>query len=264
MNIGIIGMGYVGKAVQASWLGSQHDVKFYDPSVAGTVSNLKQLCNDSIEAIFICVPTPSLTTGECDTSIVKEALDTILELYKGTIIVKSTVTPDFWKDYVRHVNVFHVPEFLVANNAIIDYLNPKFIFIGGNKDKIHDVVHILESSAINMNVPQYYTDLITASLVKYFMNTFLATKVTILNQFYQLTNLVGGDWHEFTEMIKLDARMGSSHNQVPGPDGQFGYGGACFPKDIRAIIQCINAHGVSAGVIEAVDIANTTFRGHHE
>jgi UDPglucose 6-dehydrogenase len=93
------------------------------------------------------------------------------------------------------------------------------------------------------------------------MNSFLATKVTVLNQYYQLCEKLGGDWNKFTEMIEVDDRMGSSHNQVPGPDGQFGYGGACFPKDVRAIINSIQAHNVSAGIIEAVDSANTHFRG---
>ena len=65
-------------------------------------------------------------------------------------------------------------------------------------------------------------------------------------------------------MLEMDERMGISHNQVPGPDGHYGYGGACFPKDVRAIINTIQAHGVSAGIIEAVDSANTKFRGKDE
>ena len=93
------------------------------------------------------------------------------------------------------------------------------------------------------------------------MNTFLATKVTVLNQFNQLSDAIGADWNDFTEMLTMDERMGNSHIQVPGPDGKYGYGGACFPKDVRAIINSIQAHNVSAGIIEAVDSANTQFRG---
>lgn len=261
MKIGIIGMGYVGKAVQASWLGSQHEVVYYDPAVAGSLPDVESVVNERPGAIFVCVPTPSTDTGSCDTSIVKLTLDKIIGQYAGIVIVKSTVTPDFWYDYTTCSNLFHVPEFLVASSAITDYLNPEFIFIGGNKNEAYQVSRILSKSAVNLAVPVYHTDLITASLVKYFMNTFLATKVTVLNQFSQLSNALGANWQEFTEMIEMDPRMGASHNQVPGPDGQYGYGGACFPKDVRAIIQCINTHGVSAGIIEAVDSANTSFRG---
>lgn len=261
MKVGIIGMGYVGKAVQASWLGSAHNVVYYDPAVAGSAASVKHVIDERPGVIFVCVPTPATDTGACDSSIVKETIDKILGNYAGIIIVKSTVYPDFWKDYTRYSNLFHVPEFLVASNAITDYLNPKFIFIGGHKDQAYQVLRILQLSAVRLSVPTYCTDLVTASLVKYFMNTFLATKVTVLNQFNQLSNAVGADWCDFTEMLEMDERMGTSHNQVPGPDGCYGYGGACFPKDVRAIISTIQAHGVSAGIIEAVDSANTHFRG---
>ena len=261
MKIGIIGMGYVGRAVAASWLGSQHAVKFYDPAVAGSADSIEDIVADRPGAIFVCVPTPQNENGSCDTSIIQKTLDQLIGKYVGIIIVKSTVPPEFWKNYTQYSNLFHVPEFLVASNAISDYLNPQFIFIGGNKDQSYQVLRILQASAVRMSVPTYCTDLITASLVKYFMNTFLATKVTVLNQFNQLSSAVGANWTDFTEMIEMDDRIGSSHNQVPGPDGNYGYGGACFPKDVRAIINSIQAHNVSAGIIEAVDSANTQFRG---
>jgi UDPglucose 6-dehydrogenase len=260
MKIGIIGMGYVGRAVEASWLGSQHSVKFYDPAVAGSVGGIDEIINDQPGAIFVCVPTPSSDSGACDTTVIENTLKSLVGHYAGAIIVKSTVPPDFWLDYKHVHNLYHVPEFLVARQAIYDYLNPDFIFVGGNND-CHDAIRIIRASAVRISVPIVTTDLITASLVKYFMNSFLATKVTVLNQYYQLCEKLGGDWNKFTEMIEVDDRMGSSHNQVPGPDGQFGYGGACFPKDVRAIINSIQAHNVSAGIIEAVDSANTHFRG---
>lgn len=263
MNIGIVGMGYVGKAVAASWLSPKHSIEFYDPAVSGSTDNIGTIVNGQPDVIFVCVPTPQTDDGSCDTSIIKNTLDALVGSYSGIIIVKSTVPPDFWKDYLKYNNLFHVPEFLVAGQAIVDYLNPKFIFVGGTINQ-YLVIDILKASAVKVDVPIYYTDMATASLVKYFMNTFLAAKLTMLNQFYQLSKAVGCNWKDFTEMIKLDSRMGTSHNHVPGPDGQFGYGGACFPKDVRAIISALQTNCVSAGIIEAVDIANSTFRGKHE
>ena len=218
MKVGIVGMGYVGKAVQASWLGSAHEVVYYDPAVAGSLSDVAAVVAERPGVIFVCVPTPSDSNGACDTRIVKSTLDQILGNYAGIVIVKSTVNPAFWKSYTQYSNLFHVPEFLVASSAIHDYLNPKFIFIGGHKDQAYQVLRILQLSAVRLSVPTYYTDLITASLIKYFMNTFLATKVTVLNQFNQLSNALGANWNDFTEMLEMDERMGTSHNQVPGPD----------------------------------------------
>jgi UDPglucose 6-dehydrogenase len=260
MKIGIIGMGYVGRAVEASWLGSNHSVKFYDPAVAGSVNNINALVEDRPAAIFVCVPSPSGDSGACDTTVVSDTLKSLIGNYSGAIIVKSTIPPDFWLDYKHVHNLYHVPEFLVARQAIYDYLNPNFIFVGGNND-CHDAIRIIRTSAVRMSVPVITTDLVTASLVKYFMNSFLATKVTVLNQYYNLCKHLGADWEKFTEMIEVDDRMGSSHNTVPGPDGQFGYGGACFPKYVRAIINFLQTQAKSAGVIEAVDIANNQFRG---
>lgn len=260
MNIGIVGLGYVGKAVQASYLSASHNVQYYDPHILGSVESLTELVSTNPKAIFICVPTPANDDGSCDTSIVKESLDTLLQTYTGTIIVKSTTQPNFWKQYTKYSNVFHVPEFLTANNALHDYINPKFVIIGGHSSEAHNVTNVLLGSSVDMNVPIYYTDLITAGLVKYFMNTFLATKVTLLNQYFKLAEAIGADWHGFTKMIQLDERMGTSHNNVPGPDGQFGYGGACFPKDVCAIIDTLKLNNVSLGILEAVHSANNQIR----
>jgi UDPglucose 6-dehydrogenase len=258
MKIGIIGLGYVGKAVQASWMHPDHTVMFHDPFVEGSIT-LQEIVNESADAVFVCVPTPSNLDGSCDTSIVKSTIDYLVANYKGIIIVKSTTDPEFWQQYKDTPELWHVPEFLTANNSVQDYLNPKFIFIGGTGDKIK-LNNILSASSINTAVPMYWTDLITASLVKYFMNSFMATKVIMLNQFKLITDSVGGKWEDFAPMLKMDTRMGDSHLSVPGPDGQMGYGGACFPKDVRAIIDLANRTDTSIGILEAVDSANNLVR----
>jgi UDPglucose 6-dehydrogenase len=257
MRIGIVGLGYVGKAVQASWLGTDNTVLFHDPNINGSVS-IEELIKNEPNLIFVCVPTPSNIDGSCDTSIVKSTLDK-LSNYNGHIIVKSTTDPEFWNQYIGVENLWHIPEFLVARTAIHDYLNPKFIFIGGTGNNLM-LLDMLGYSAITTSGPILFTDLVTASLVKYFMNTFLANKVVMMNQYKLLVDKLGGNWEHFTDMLKTDTRMGDSHFDVPGPDGSLGYGGACFPKDVRAIIDLVKSTDTSIGILEAVDNANNLIR----
>jgi UDPglucose 6-dehydrogenase len=155
--------------------------------------------------------------------------------------------------------VYHVPEFLVASRAIQDYLNPEFIVIGQNAGA-QDIMHVFEASAMNTKVPLTITDITTASMIKYFMNTFLAAKVMFMNQFFQLSQAVGANWTDFVAALQHDTRMGSSHFAVPGPDGAFGYGGACFPKDVCAIIATLQKTNTTLGLFEAVNTANQKVR----
>lgn len=259
MKIGIVGLGYVGRAVQHSWLNTDHVVMFHDPYIEGSIP-LIALIQQQPTAIFICVPTPSNEDGSCDTSIVKETLEFIIENdFEGSIIVKSTTDPVFWKKYQGMPEVWHIPEFLTASNANEDYINPKFIFVGGNGNSLK-LISLLSASRMDTTMQFYWTDLVTASLIKYFMNTFLATKVIMLNQFKLIADAVGAEWFDFNPMLSLDTRMGDSHLQVPGPDGQLGYGGACFPKDVRAIIDLVKRTNTSIGILEAVDSANSLVR----
>jgi len=258
MIIGIVGLGYVGKAVQSSWTDTDHEVIFHDPYLPGSIP-LENLVDKSPKAIFICVPTPSRKDGSCDTSIVKETIDYLLSHYIGTIVVKSTTDPEFWQQYKGTNELWHIPEFLTAKNATEDYLNPKFVFVGGNGDSLK-LISLLSASKMNTTVPIYWTDLITASLVKYFMNSFLANKVIMLNQFKLIADAVGADWADFAPMLELDTRMGDSHLKVPGPDGQLGYGGACFPKDVRAMIDVAQRTNTSIGILEVIDSANNKVR----
>jgi UDPglucose 6-dehydrogenase len=259
MKIGIIGLGYVGRAVQASW-GDPHETVFHDPAIGGSTDIADML---DVDAMFICVPTPERELDQgCDSDIVGETINKLKGQYAGPIIVKSTTEPEFWHKYADYPNIIHVPEFLTAKNAIRDYEFPKIIFIGGSDPAYQQrVKELLELSVHIDQANIVYTDNVTASLIKYYMNTFLATKVTLLNQFYLLCNATGGNWESFSKMLVADSyRMGYTHNQVPGPDSQLGYGGACFPKDVRAMIASTRDVGVSLGLLEAVDHANKHLR----
>ena len=105
-------------------------------------------------------------------------------------------------------------------------------------------------------VPTFKTDLITASLIKYTINSWLATKVSFFNDLYNLHKESGSSatWDQFTDMLKADSRIGQSHMTVPGPDGEFGFGGHCFPKDTEALLHYAQQSGVSMKILQkAVD-----------
>jgi UDPglucose 6-dehydrogenase len=159
----------------------------------------------------------------------------------------------------QHPNLVHAPEFLTAANATADYENSTWVLIGGNKNHCEKAEEVIRLSTIKATL-YHHSDIATASLFKYMANSFMATKVTFMNDLYHLAQAVGVDWKEIKELAKNDSRLGASHWDVPGPDGQYGYGGACFPKDVSAIVE----HGLDIGtplkLLESVKEINSLHR----
>ena len=108
------------------------------------------------------------------------------------------------------------------------------IILGGEKSLTTHVRKIYELRFKNKNIIE--TDSITSELVKYMNNTFFATKVSIMNEFRLISDKIGADWNKALDGFASDGRIGDSHLNVPGHDGQLGYGGKCFPKDVNALI----------------------------
>lgn len=156
-------------------------------------------------------------------------------------------------------NIVHAPEFLTAANAVQDYETSTWVLIGGSSNYSQEAEAVIRSSTIQAT-HYHITNIATASLFKYMANALMATKVTFMNDLYHLANAVGVEWDEIKEISKNDPRLGTSHWDVPGPDGKFGYGGACFPKDVSAIIE----HGLDIGtpqhLLEAVKAINNLHR----
>jgi UDPglucose 6-dehydrogenase len=140
------------------------------------------------------------------------------------------------KDY--KVKIVYNPEFLTEANSLKDFINPNMQVLGGKWRDCEAVekAYIRHSSV--KTVPTFKTDLITASLIKYTINSWLALKVTFFNELFELFEKSGAapQWSQFTDMLTRDPRIGDSHMSVPGTDGKFGYGGHCFPKDTKAFL----------------------------
>ena len=134
--------------------------------------------------------------------------------------------------------MFITQSFLTEANSFQDFLNPDMQILGGKwRDcEIVEKAYIRHSKV--RTVPTFKVDLITASLIKYTINSWLATKVIWFNELHKLHEGSGShsSWEQFIDILTRDPRIGNSHMQVPGPDGQFGFGGHCFPKDTKAFL----------------------------
>ena len=234
MKIGIIGFGFVGEAIH--WAHRNDERVVRDPKFEDSASYDQFL---DCDGIFICVPTPSLADGHCDSSILENVLK---ELYdagvseKIPLICKSTATPSIYEKLLKaYPSVIHCPEFLTAENATADYQNSNYFVIGGNGELCATARDIIRSGVPIVQSKFLITDIKSASLYKYMMNTYLATKVTFMNEFYKLAKAEGISFESLKDLTIFEHRIGHTHLNVPGNDGRFGWAGMCFPKDIAAI-----------------------------
>lgn len=256
-KIGIVGLGFVGGAIRDAMDGQSNLVLVdKDPNKGThTFADLKDC-----DGVFVCVPTPFGDDGSCDTSSLEYVLEQLKD-YEGVIISKCTAPPLTYKELNKtYPNLVHAPEFLTAANAYSDYVNGKFIIIGGRitafRKEAERIIRLGQVSAEHVA----HCTIEEASLAKYTINSFLATKVTFMNELYQLAGLLGADYSKIARMVTMDQRIGASHMQVPGPDGLFGFGGMCFPKDTSALLKFASDIGADMNVLDAAVKKNTLLR----
>ena len=265
-KIGIIGRGFVGSAVEHGFLCDDKykaDVKIFDKSPKLSTHTLEETVNDSM-FIFVSVPTPANLDG----SINLDALDIVLNNINkcidnnSIILIRSTITPgtsSFLSKRYPKLNIVFNPEFLTERNAKEDFINQSRIILGGENSFTAKVAELYKWRFDN-NVPIIQTDYQTAELIKYMNNIFLATKVSFMNEMFLVANKVGANWEKAVEGFILDNRVGSSHVNVPGHDGKFGFGGSCFPKDIQALIEFSNKLDIDLKVVKAAWDTNLKVR----
>ncbi len=239
-RIGIVGQGYVGTAVKTVFK-KHYDVETYDKyqREKGTCDNLGDLVDKS-DIIFVCVPTPMNRDGSCDITSVQSVIYSI-QFHAGEdrklIAIKSTIPPGTTtklnKEYPQFDIVFN-PEFLTEANFIEDFKNQNRIIIGGPRPATTTLRQVY--SLVFPDTTIVKTGSKTAEMVKYFTNTFLATKVSFANEMKMICDKIDIDYDKVVEYSTYDERLGKSHWAVPGPDGKLGFGGSCFPKDINALI----------------------------
>lgn len=223
--IGIIGYGMVGKAVSNGF--SKTEKLISDPAINDLT--IEYMCSKDVDAIFVCVPTP---TDDSNYAILTGVLDQIFATgYKGLVVVKSTVLPKYLKGY----DVLYNPEFLSRATANEDFINPPMLIIGGDSVKANELVKLYHEYSDVDPKKLFITTIEDACMAKYCMNSFYATKITFMNQMYDVAQEVGANWSHVSLMLMNHPWMGTHHYQVPGPDGERGFGGPCLPKDTEAL-----------------------------
>lgn len=258
-KIGIVGLGFVGNAIKQSFLDETRLVLVdSDPSRGRDAFEDLAQC----DGVFVCVPTPQDPDGTCHTDILEDVLAKLKAInFDGVIISKCTAPPDTYRELnEQYTNLVHAPEFLTAANAVQDYVSGKFCFIGGKTKAYRFLAEFIIRMTQTELESVIHCSIAEASLAKYAINTFMATKVTYMNELYALAKASGCEYDSIVTMIKQDPRIGRSHMQVPGPDGEFGFGGACFPKDTSALLKYAEKIGVEMSVLDAAVTKNTALR----
>lgn len=235
MLIGIIGYGVVGKAVDNT-LSNYYKVIKYDK--VGVHSKFSELADCNF--IFITVPTPFDCEKNCvNLSAINESLDRLDDInYRKMVIIKSTVPPGTCDSYSNKYNyeiVFN-PEFLrESTTPNEDFENQDTIVIGANSESSFDLVKKMYTEVAISNAKYYHTSAIEAEMIKCAQNTMLASRVALANMIYDACEDNKLDYQKVRE-IAFDRFeiLGPHMVQVPGPDGERGFGGKCLPKDVRA------------------------------
>jgi len=292
MRIAMVGTGYVGLVSGACIADFGHtvtcvdtdsikisalnkgEIPIYEPGLAEIVqSNVRQgrlsfttELSETVgeaDAVFIAVGTPSRRgDGHADLSYVYAATREIaLALKRFTVVItKSTVpvgTGDEIERIIRELRrdidiaVVSNPEFLREGAAIHDFKHPDRIVVGTHDERAKAVLAEIYRPLYLNRAPIMYTGRRTAELIKYAANAFLATKITFINEVADLCEKVGADVQEVARGIGLDNRIGPKFLHA-GP----GFGGSCFPKDVRAVIKTAQDHNVPMRILEAVETVN--------
>jgi len=296
MNISVIGAGYVGLVTGACFAEFGINVTcvdmdeariesltkgtppFYEPGLEELMrknmtegrlhftSDTAKAVRDA-EVIFIAVGTPSRADGSADLSFVDAVARTIagnLNNYK-VIVTKSTV-PVGTGERIRKIiqesgnangqfDIVSNPEFLREGSAIEDFMRPNRVVLGANSERAVSVMKELYRPLYLIEAPFIITDIETAEMIKYASNVFLATKISYINEIANLCEKVGANVQVVAKAMGLDGRIGAKFLH-PGP----GYGGSCFPKDVRALLQIAESHGYDLKIARGVIEVNTSQR----
>lgn len=259
-KIGIIGLGFVGNAIHSSYVDNPYiDLIEIDSDPEKNCTGTYEELADA-SAVFLCVPSPQNKDLSCNTEPLESTLEQLTN-FKGVIISKVTAPPSVYtRLQEKFPNLVHAPEFLTAANAVNDYLESKFAIIGGGINAyMHEAKRIIKLGLPNLE-QIYFCSISEASLAKYTINCFLATKVIFMNEMAKLAEVGGQNWDVVRELIMLDKRIGNSHTQVPGPDTFYGFGGACFPKDTSALLKYAESVNVPMNVLDSAVKKNMLLR----
>ena len=229
-KIAIVGYGYVGNATELMF--DNVEVLIHDPDLGHTIDDW-----DGVDYAFICVPTPMDKSGRLDFSYVDSALQSI---GNGKIVIRSTIGPD----QMINDEWIYMPEFLREATWKEDVENPKSPVVIGINEELHPVIcrDDLVSGLKDPLKTVYTMKPKEAAIYKLSRNAMLATKVVFANYLYDACKYAECDFETVIDTFKSENEFGSSHWDVPGPDGERGFGGKCLPKDTSHFAHVMSKH----------------------
>ena len=284
--IGVIGTGYVGLVTAAGFAELGNDVwcididadkiarlergeiPIYEPGLEELVTRHRGRLHFSTDIanaleharlLFVAVGTPPTYSGDADLSAVHAVVNAMPASERHALVMKSTVPVgtgtsikrvfgEQGKEGFRYVSC---PEFLKEGTALADFLKPDRVVIGTDDPKVEAIMRELYEPFVRTGHPILVMDHASAELAKYAANAMLATRISFMNEIANLCDRVGADVRQVRLGIGTDTRIGSSF-LFPG----IGYGGSCFPKDVKALLRTAQDAGCKLSVVQAVDDAN--------
>ena len=295
MKIAVIGAGYVGLVAAACFASRGNTVvcvennieklnlledgklPFYEPGLAelvsssyqsgalAVVSSLSEVVN-SVDVIFLAVGTPMCDDGSADVSYLVAAVkDICLHARKDLVIVNKSTSPpgtaarlsrvanDVLEQEGKKISISFAsnPEFLKEGAAVADFMRPDRIVIGCEDERSRDILTTLYKPFSRQTDKLFVTDIESAELIKYAANAMLACRISFMNEIAQIADRIGADINAVRLGIGSDSRIGRSFLY-----SGIGYGGSCFPKDVRALAATCESLGIKAELISQIDKAN--------
>ena len=243
-TVGIVGDGTVGRATALLF---EH-VAIYDPPKGHT--DLTELARCPVS--FVCVPTPTLTSGRCDLSAIYGAVSRVAPILsdKQVLVIRSTVPPGTVRRLQEEYPNTHLasnPEFLRAHRLEEDSRNPSRVVIGADTVYSRQLLLKLYRSRLEGRESYVVTDSVTAELIKYVANCFLATKITYALEIREAARRIGANYDDIARGVGLDPRIGSGEEWFLG-----GLNDECLPKDLDAFISILRSWHADSRLLEAV------------
>ena len=242
IKMGIVGHGFVGKAIDYAFTHELVDKFLVDPLYDTTIDDL---VNYKPIMTFITAPTPMHDNGTVDASIVEDAVLKLIKHTKSLVAIKSTITPDVINRLYNSIHdedkprLTYNPEFLTENSAKEQFIFSQHHILGGvSVESCNRVIEFYNNFSLCIGKGSFITMTPQeASFVKYAINSYLGMKVTFFNQLHDAAKNFSCSPQRIIDAVAADNRVGYSHTRVPGFDGKKGFGGACLPKDMNAFVK---------------------------
>lgn len=246
INVGIVGCGFIGRTLKR-WL------EEHNPSINILVSDPPKGMNDDVskaDVIFISIHIPTEIDGTQDLTILKEIINKLP--IKKPIFIRTTITPGTFDKLTKETgrSVYFMPEFLTERTAYEDFCSQPMVFTA--EEELLSQIFIGKKH-IEMTS-------LEAEITKYAHNVFGALKVTYFNGIYDLCKRYEANYRKIQQGILLSGYINTPHTQVPGPDGKYGYGGKCFPKDVNALTKMTEGLPIH-NILKELQPLNIEFRG---